>query len=142
MRQRNPLHACVLGELYHVFDRAMPPTNLFWIFFCSVLSVVDEKVGALNKLSMLEILAGDLAVADGQHACIWLVIARIHQNCVINLQAVTKCHRGVIKLASRNFDVLDLESTFNKIMITDLGLALIQRNGEIGVLHLAGQSLS
>ena len=50
--QRNPLHARVLGELYDVFGRAMPPTNFFRIFFRSVLRVVDEKVGAINKLGM------------------------------------------------------------------------------------------
>jgi hypothetical protein len=50
--QRNRLHARVLRELYDVFDRAMPPTKLFRIFFRSVLRVVDEKVGAINKLGM------------------------------------------------------------------------------------------
>ena len=50
--QCNPLHARVLRELYDVFDRAMPPTNLFRVFFRSVLRIVDEKIGALNKLGM------------------------------------------------------------------------------------------
>jgi len=42
----------MLGESHHVFDRAMPPSDLFRIFFRSVLSVVDEEIGSVQKLGM------------------------------------------------------------------------------------------
>ena len=52
MSQCNPLHTRMRGELQHVFDRAMPPTDLFRIFFRSVLSIVDEEISPLHKLGV------------------------------------------------------------------------------------------
>ena len=52
MGQRDPLHLRAAAELHYVFDRAMSPADLGRILFGSVLRVVDEKVGAVNKFGV------------------------------------------------------------------------------------------
>ena len=44
-------------------------------------------------------------------------------------------------LVEGTFDIVDREGAFDKVMIANLGCALIEGNREIGVLHLRGQSL-
>jgi hypothetical protein len=48
----------------------------------------------------------------------------------------------MIQIAGGDFDIVVIEATLDKVVIADLGSALIKRDGEIGVLHLPGQSFT
>jgi len=40
------------------------------------------------------------------------------------------------------FDIVDIEGALNEVVIANLGSALIERDGEIGILHLPGQGFT
>src|SRR5436309_4366164 len=71
-----------------------------------------------------------------------LVITGIHQCCPIDLQAITKRKDGMIQISRRDSDIADCKTALHKLVITDVGSALVKRNGEIHVLHLPCQSLT
>jgi len=77
MGQRDPLHLREPAEVNYVFDRAMPPADLGWILFGSVLRVVDEKIGAIDEFGVSQILPGDIRVAGCQHARVGFVVTGI-----------------------------------------------------------------
>jgi len=69
------------------------------------------------------------------------VITGIHQCCPIDLQAITKRKDGMIRISRRDSDIANCKTAFHKVVIADVGSALVKRNGEIHVLHLPCQSL-
>ena len=66
MGQCNPLHLRVLAEFHHVFDRAMAPADLGRILLSSELRVVDEKIRAIDKFGVSQILPSDFPLAGCQ----------------------------------------------------------------------------
>ena len=41
-----------------------------------------------------------------------------------------------------DFDIVDIEGALNEVVIANLGSALIERDGEIGILHLPSQGFT
>ena len=41
-----------------------------------------------------------------------------------------------------DFNIVDIDGAFDKLVIADLGSALIKRDGEVRILHLSGQGLT
>jgi hypothetical protein len=41
-----------------------------------------------------------------------------------------------------DFDIVDIEGALNEVVIANPGSALIERDGEIGILHLPGQNFT
>src|SRR5262249_45847198 len=142
MAQCDLLRSRELPDLHRVFDRAMTPTDLVRILFSGVLRVVDKKVGAIGKFGVLQILPSDLSVASCESARMRCVDTGIHYRCPIGLQPIAKRERCMIQVAGRDFDIVDIEGTVDKIVIADLGSALIDRYGEIGMPHLSGESIT
>jgi hypothetical protein len=48
----------------------------------------------------------------------------------------------MIQIVGGDFDIVYIEGALNEVVIANLGSALIERNGEIGVLHLPGQGFT
>ena len=142
MGQCDPLHPRVLAEFHHVFDWAMAPADLGRILFGSVLRVVDEKIRATDKFGVSQVLPSDLSLAGCQHARVRFVVTGIHHRYPVGLQPIAKRKRRMIQIAGGDFDIVDIEGAFDKVVIANLGPALIERNWEIGVLHLPGQSFT
>jgi hypothetical protein len=91
-----------------------PPADFFWIFFGSVLRIVNEKVGVIEEFCVSQILPGDIPVAGCQHARVRFVITGIHQRCAVDLQAVTKRKRWMIQITCGDFDIIDREGAFGR----------------------------
>jgi len=47
----------------------------------------------------------------------------------------------MIQIVGGDFDIVDIKGALNEV-VTNLGSALIQREGEIGILHLPGQGFT
>src|SRR6266511_1456772 len=48
----------------------------------------------------------------------------------------------MIQIVGGDFDIVDIKGALNEVVIANLGSALIQREGEIGILHLPGQGFA
>jgi hypothetical protein len=48
----------------------------------------------------------------------------------------------MIQIASRDFDIVDIEAALNKVMKANLRSALLEFDGKIGVLHLPSKRLT
>src|SRR6266581_9064894 len=48
----------------------------------------------------------------------------------------------MIQIVGGDFDIVDIKGALNEVVIANLGSALIQREGEIGILHLPGQGFT
>ena len=94
---------------------------------------------ARDELGMSPILPGYLAVTGRQRARVRLVITGIHHRRRVGLQPKSERERGMVQIAGRDLDVVDVERTLDQVVIADPGPALVERDGEIGVLHLPGQ---
>src|SRR6266571_2556742 len=142
MGQRDLLHLREPAEVHYVFDWAMPPADLGRILFGSVLRVVDEKVGATDEFGVSQILPGDFPVAGCRHARVRFVVTCIHHRYPVGLQPITERERWMIQIAGGDFDIVDIEGALNEVVIANLGSALIERDGEIGILHLPSQGFT
>jgi hypothetical protein len=107
-----------------------------------VLRVVDEKVGAVNKFGVSQILPSEIPLACCQHARVRFVVTSIHHRYPVGFQPITEREHWMIQISGGDVDIVDTKSALDKIVIANLGSALIQRDGEIGILHLPGQSLT
>src|SRR5436189_6375897 len=116
----------------------MPPADLGRILFGSVLRVVDEKVGATEEFGVSQILPSDFPVAGCRAARVGLVVTRIHHRYSVGLQPITERDRWMIQIAGGDFDIVDIEGALDEVVIANLGLALIPRNGRIRIMHLPG----
>src|SRR5215211_8098689 len=103
MGQCNPLHLRALTELHHVFNRAMAPADLGWILFGSILRVVDEKIRAVDKFSVSEVLPSDIPPPGSQPTRVGFVITRIHHCYPVGLQAITERERRMIQILGGDF---------------------------------------
>src|SRR6266567_6064163 len=120
----------------------MPPADLGRILFGSVLRVVDEKVGATDEFGVSEILPGDVPVAGRRHARVGLVVTGIYHRDSIGLQPITERERWMIQILGGDFDIVDIEGALDEVVIANLSPELIEWDGEIGILHLAGQGFT
>src|SRR5258708_30151514 len=48
----------------------------------------------------------------------------------------------MIQVVGGDFDIVDIEGAFNEVVIANLGPALIERDGKIGIPHLSGQGFT
>src|SRR5260370_35154274 len=142
MGQRDPLHLRELAEVHYVFDRTMAPADLGRILFGSVLRVMDEKIGAIDEFGVSQILPGDIPVAGCQHARVGFVVTGIHHRYPGGLQPITERERWMIQIVSGDLDIVDIEGALNEVVIANLGSALIEGDGKIGILHLPGQGVT
>ena len=142
MGQCDLLHTRVPGELDYVFDRAMAPSDFGWVFGCRVLSIMDEKIRVLQKLGMPQVLPGDLPLPGCETARIGLVVARVHDDKAVCLQAIAQREGGVVEILRRYLDVADIEDALDQVVLANRGAELVERDGKICVLHLACERLA
>src|SRR5262245_393072 len=64
------------------------------------------------------------------------MITAIDNRRAICLQPVSERQGRMVQVMSDDFDVLDMECAFDKIVITNCSCELIRRDGKVGVLHL------
>src|SRR6266498_1646555 len=139
MGQRNPLRSRMLPNSYRIFHGTMPPANLGRVLFGSVLRIMDEKIRSLKEVSVPAILPCDFTLARCECSRIGFVVTGIHERCPVDLQPIPQRERRMVEVTGRDPDIVDVESTLDKIMVVDRGSKLIERDGEICVLHLPGQ---
>src|SRR5436190_8178292 len=120
----------------------MAPADLGRVLFGSVLRVVNEKVGAIDEFGVSQILPSNPPVAGCQYARVRFVVTGIHHRYAVSLQPITERERGMIEIVGGDFNIVDIEGALDEIVIANLRSALIERDGEIGILHLPGQDLS
>jgi hypothetical protein len=70
------------------------------------------------------------------------VVTGIHHRYPVSLQPITERERWMIQIAGRDFDIVDIEGALDEVVIANLGSALIERDREIGILHLPGQGFT
>src|SRR5205807_4598356 len=120
----------------------MAPADLGRILFGSELRVVDEKIRAIDEFGVSQILPSDFPVAGCQHARVGFVVTGIHHRYPVGLQTITERERWMIQIVGGDFDIVDIEGALNEVMISNRGSALIERDGEIGILHLPSQGFT
>jgi hypothetical protein len=120
----------------------MAPADLGWIFFGSVLRVVDEEIRAIDEFGVSQILPGDIPLAGCQHARVGFVVTGIHHRYPVGLQPITERERWMIQIVGGDFDIVDIEGALNEVVIANPSSALIEWDREIGVLHLPGQGFT
>src|SRR5262245_64003812 len=67
------------------------------------------------------------------------MVAAIDNCRAIRLEPVSQRQRRMVQVMSDDFDVVDVEGAFDKIMIANCSSELIRRDGKVGVLHLTGE---
>jgi len=142
VRQGNPFDSCRATHRHCVFNGAMPPADLLWVLLSNVLGVMDDEVRACEKLAMAKVFAADLACSIGKMPGMRLVIRCINDRRTLGLKPVTKRQRGVIQVAGPECDVSDPNGTFYQLMVSDLCAELVQLYREVGILHLAFESVA
>ena len=70
------------------------------------------------------------------------VVTGIHHRYPVGLQPITERERWMIQIAGGDLDILDIEGALNEVVIANRGSALIERDGEIGILHLPSQGFT
>src|SRR5215475_8423025 len=71
-----------------------------------------------------------------------LVIRCINDRSTIGLNPVAKRQRGVIQVAGPDRGISDLKGSFYQLMVSDLCAELVQLYREVGILHLAFESVA
>ena len=142
MGQCDPLHPGMLAKRHRVVDGAMAPSNLGRVLFGGVLRIVDEKIGASNEFSMLQVLPSDGPMAGCQFLRVGFVVAGIYDRCPVGLQPIAKRERRMIQIVGGHPDIVDIEGALDEVMIANPRCKLIERDGEIGVFHLPGQGFT
>ena len=142
MGQGDFLHTRMPGELDYIFDRAMAPSDFGRVFGGRVLSIMDEKICVLQKLGMPQILPSDLPLSGCETARIGLVVARVHDDEAVCLQAIAQREGGMVEILRRYLDVADVEGALDQVVIANRGAELVVRNRKIRVLHLARERLA
>src|SRR5262245_34748463 len=72
----------------------------------------------------------------------WLVIRCINDRRPLGLKPVTKRQRGMIQIARPDRGIGDPKGSFYQLMIANLRAELVQLYREIGILHLAFESVA
>jgi hypothetical protein len=103
---------------------------------------VNEKVSAIDKFGMPQILSRDIPVAGCQYPRVRFVVTGIHERYVVGLQPITERERWMIQIVGGDLDIVNIEGALNKVVIANPCCALIERDREIGVLHLPGQGFT
>src|SRR5262245_8493139 len=88
---------------------------------------------------MPEVLPCDIPMSSGQLPRVRFMIAAIDNRRAICLQPVSERQRWMVQVMGDYFDVLYMEGSFDKIVITNCSCELIRRDGKVGVLHLTGE---
>ena len=114
----------------------MSPADLGRILLRSVLRIMDKEIRAIDEDSVSLILPRDLALASRQYPRIRFVITRIDDGYPVGLQSIAERECGMVEVMSRDFDVVNVQGTLDKVVIVNPRPTLIERNREIGVLHL------
>ena len=70
------------------------------------------------------------------------VITAIDHSHPIDLQPIAERERWMIQVLGGNLDVVDLEGALDQVVIANPGAALIERDREVGILHLPGKGLT
>jgi hypothetical protein len=66
---------------------------------------VDEKVGAIDKFGVSQVLPGDLSLTGGQHARVRFVVTGIYHGYPVGLQAIPKRKRWMIIAGGRDIKI-------------------------------------
>ena len=142
MGESKALYSRLLAQPQRVIDRAVTPADLGRILIRGVLPIVDEEIGSFDELRMAQILARDLSFPASQRAGVGLVIAAINHGHPVRLEPIAEGQGGMVQVMRGDLDIVDDERAFDKVMIADAGLELIERDREIGVFHLPGQGFA
>ena len=142
MGESKALYSRLLAQPQRVIDRAVTPADLGRVLIRGVLPIVDEEIGSFDELRMAQILARDLSFPASQRAGVGLVIAAINHGHPVRLEPIAEGQGGVVQVMRGDLDIVDDERAFDKVVIANRGLKLIERDREIGVLHLPGQGFA
>src|SRR5262249_6678919 len=85
---------------------------------------------------MPQVLPCDIPVTAGQAPRVGLMIGAIYNGRAIRLEPVSERQRRMVQVMSGDFDVVDIEGAFDKIVIMNCSSELIRCYGKISVLHL------
>src|SRR5262249_23209306 len=88
---------------------------------------------------MLQVLPCDIPVTAGQAPRVGLMIGAIYNGRAIRLEPVSERQRRMVQVMSGDFDVVDIEGTFDKLVIMNCSSELIRCYGKISVLHLTSE---
>jgi len=126
------------SDLHDILPRAVAPARLGRVLLRRVLRVVDHEVSAGEEFNVPAVLAGDLAGAcRRQQPRVGLVVRGVHDRDAVGLEPVAERERRVVQVAGRDLEVADREGALDEIVVADGGAELLERDGEVGVLHLS-----
>jgi hypothetical protein len=103
---------------------------------------MDDKVRTREKFAMPQVFAADLACSIGKMSGMGLMIRCINDSRTLGLKPVCKRQRRVIQVLGPDGRVSDAKVSFDQFMVSDICAELIQLHREIGVLHLAFESVA
>src|SRR5882672_2454758 len=125
MCERDALHSSQLRDGDHVFDGAVPPANLSFVFRGAILRIVDQKIGARYKLSVTFILPADITDAVGERPRMRLVITGVNDGHPVRLQPIAQRHRRMVQVLRTDLDVGEGKDAFGEIVIADSSAELL-----------------
>ena len=136
------------GNLHHVVVRAVPPGFLRRILLGRVLRVVDHEIRIGHEFRVPAIAfvqdrldAPRLRARAPEFVGERLMIHQVHHCHAVSFDSVAHRHGRVIEKLRRNPNAADRVDAFGQVVVRDRCRQLIQVDGEIGELHLAGQDV-
>ncbi len=138
MCESHPSHTGHQADFSDVFHRAVAPAFLAGVLGIGELRVMDHQVRTCQKLTMQTVILMQRRGLPWS-AEVRLVIAGIHHACVLRLQTIAKCQGRMVQKARADAGVINRKAAFGQIVKADARAQLIERDREIGVLHLTGE---
>ena len=134
------------GQVDHILQRAVAPAHVARVLGRRVLAVVDQQVGAgdefavppVARMHVSQHLAQRLAESS-RGARMALVVGRVDQHHPVRLDPVTQRERRMVQVTGCHPRLVDHETAFNQVVVTQRRAHRIEVDREIGVLHLPGQ---
>ena len=143
VEQRQLAHPPGRGHVDREFSRAVAPADVGLVFGPRELRVVDQQVGAVDEAGELALFGGlRWPLAACQRQRMRLVVGGVDDGRAVGLDAVAQRQRRVVHVVGADAHVVDLERALGQVVVAHPGGELLECDGEVGVLHLAGQRVA
>src|SRR5207302_10160662 len=120
----------------NVFHRTVAPALVVSIFFIRELGVMDHQIRTREKFAVTSVKFMHLRLLAGKSRVRFVVTSIDHAGAA-HLQPIAEGEGRMVQVARGDADVIDLETTLDKVMKKVAGTELIECDREVNVLHLS-----
>jgi hypothetical protein len=112
------------------------------VFGRGVLRIVNQQIRAGREFRMAQVGSNESHVPVGGRVRVRFVIACVDDARAVGLDPVREGQRRVVQVMRGDANVVDLEAALEQVPITDRRAERLERDREVGRLHLARERLA